>query len=119
MSETVLQIPFYIGPFGVDDAEPDSVADAAALGDEVVAEDAFLFGADTEDGGARLHIQDVGFEFDAEAVQVFEGMTEHQVFGFRVDGRSLVAGRDPGGSNFETPVLRIDVHETSAANDSV
>jgi hypothetical protein len=118
-AETVLQIPFYIGPFSVDDAEPDSVTDTAALRNEVVAKDPFLPGADAENGVAGLHVQHVGFKFDAEAVQVFEGVTQQEVLGFGVDGSALVVGRDPGGSDFEPPILRVDVHEAGASDDAV
>src|ERR1051325_1827044 len=47
--QLAFQIGFDFRPFGVDDAEEDAVADAARGGEHVLAKDALLFRAETQD----------------------------------------------------------------------
>ena len=80
------------------------------------AEGAFFLCAEAEDGVAGFLIQCVGFEFDAQALPDFEGVAQHQVFGFGVDGGALPGGSDPSGTDFHAAVGAVDIHESRAAD---
>ena len=110
---------FYFGPLAVEDAEVDGVADAAGPGDEVFAESAFFFRAETKDGVAGFFVEGVGLQFDADTVPEFEGVTQHQKFCFGVDRGALPRGSNPGRTDFQAAVGAVDVHETRAANDAI
>src|SRR5713226_2832768 len=76
---------FHRQPLGIDDAEIDRMPDAGGGADHVIAEDAFFLGAEAEDSVPRALVQRVGLEFDADAAERLEGVTQHQVLGFGVD----------------------------------
>lgn len=71
-----LQPRTHAGPFGVDDAVAHGVAFAAVGHDAFVAHDAFLGGADAQDGGAGAVVEFVGGELHAYAVHHFKGVAQ-------------------------------------------
>ena len=56
-----LQPRFRLRPFAVNDAEINGVADAAVGGDDMFAENAFLAGADAQNGLAGPFVEGIGF----------------------------------------------------------
>lgn len=85
----------------------------------MVTEGAFLYGAKALDGALRGEVALVGFELDADAVQVFEGVFEQQVLGFGVGGGALVLDGKPGAADFEAAVLGADFQVAGAADGEV
>ncbi len=71
---------FHFGPFALENAEVDGVAYAAGGRDQVLTQGAFFFCADAKNSVARLLIEGVGLQFDADAVADFEGVLKHQEF---------------------------------------
>ena len=86
------------------------------MGDHVVARDAFFGGADPRNGGARTLVQRIRLQFDTHAAELFEGVPQHEVFGFGVDGGALPRRRDPGGADLDAAVVVIDAGEARAAD---
>src|SRR5439155_7124115 len=69
ISELFFEIRFHRRPLGIDHAVIHRVPDTAARGDHVIAERAFLLGADAQNGLARTLVQRVRLELDADAAQ--------------------------------------------------
>src|SRR5580704_18582798 len=105
-----------LGPLVIQNAEVDTVADSAGPGDYVPAQRAFFFRADAKNCVARFFVQRVGLEFDANASPDFEGMAQHQIFGFGIDHRALPWDCDPGRADLDAAVGAIDIHEACAAD---
>ena len=112
-----LQTLSYGGPFGVDDAEIDAVAQASAGGDDVVAESAFFSSTEAQDSIARACVERVGFEFHAVAVPGFKGVAQHQVFGFGVDVSALPRGSYPSPADFRDTMRGDDIAKACTADD--
>ena len=113
-----LELALHFRPFGIDDAEIDGMAEAAAGSDHVIAEEAFFFSADARKSIARFFIERIGFEFHADAAQRLEGVAQKKIFCFGVDGGALMRGSDPGPADFEPMVNAVDVGVTRAAHGS-
>src|SRR5208283_3781344 len=111
-----LQRRLHAGPFGFDHAEVNRVAVAAVGVDHVIAQRAFLAGADARDGAARRLVAGVGFQLDADAPQRFESMAQHQVLGLRVDARALPRRGDECPPDFDLSVGGVDVAVARAAH---
>ena len=73
------------GPVFLGDAEPEAVAGGAVGHEVVVAEGAFVEGADGFDGVLGAEVFVVGLEGYAVEVEGFEGVGELEEFGFGVD----------------------------------
>src|SRR5262249_1067273 len=58
---------FHFGPFRIQNAEVDRIADPASPGEPVFAQGAFLLGAQTKDGIARAFVQRIGLQLHADA----------------------------------------------------
>jgi hypothetical protein len=83
--EAGLEVGFGGGPVFAGDAEPDAVAEGAVGHEVVVAEGAFVDGADGLHGVLRLQVFVVGLESYAVEVEGFEGVGELEELGFGVD----------------------------------
>ena len=83
--------------------------DTAARGDHVIAERAFLLGADAQNGLARTLVQRVRLELDADAAQRLESVPQHQVFRLGVDRGALPRAGDPRPADFDAAVRAVDV----------
>src|SRR6185312_4172049 len=81
-----LQAMFHFGPFALENTEVDGVAYASCGGDQVLTQRAFFFCANAQNGIARLLIERVSLQFDANAVADLEGVLKHQEFRFGVAG---------------------------------
>jgi hypothetical protein len=114
--EAGLQAMFHFGPFVVENAEVDGIANTAGRSNKVPTKRTFFFCPDAENGVSRLLIQSIGFQFDTNAVADFEGVLEHQEFRFGVAGGTLPGGGDPSRSDFDLAVWGINVHEPRAAD---
>jgi hypothetical protein len=75
----------------------------------VVAQDAVELGAEAFDGAAALGVQVMGAEFDADAVDVLEGMSEEEVFALGVEAGALDGCRVPGRADLDAAVGGVDV----------
>src|SRR6266508_3105171 len=73
--QPLLQPGLHRRPIGVDDREEDRIADMAVGHDHVLAEDAFLGGAELGDSGAAAGIARIGLVLDAVEFQRLEGVT--------------------------------------------
>src|SRR5438876_2788853 len=109
ISELFFKAHFHRRPLRIDDAVINRVPDAAARGDHVIAEGAFLLGADPRDGLARALVQRVSLEFDADAAQRLEGVPQHQVFRLAVDSGALPRAGDPRPADLDAAVRPVDV----------
>src|SRR5208282_3410451 len=103
-------------PLVIQNAEVNAVADSAGPCDYVAAQCAFFFRADAENCVARFFVERVGLEFDANASPHFEGVSQHQIFGFGVDRGALPWYRDPGRADLDAAVVAVDIHKASAAD---
>jgi hypothetical protein len=106
-------------PLRVDDRKVNRVADATRRRDSVLAERPFFFRADAEDRVARLLVECVGLELDADAAERFERVGQQQELRFGVRGGALKGGRDPGPADLEAAIGCRDVRVTSAANHAI
>src|SRR3977135_3302488 len=104
-----LQAGFYVRPFRVYDAEIDSVPDAAACGDHVIAEGSIFAGSDAQDRSPRALIERVGLQLHANALKCFEGMAQQQIFRFRVDGAALPLPRHPCPANLQAMMNAVNI----------
>ena len=100
------------GPFVVGDTEIDAMTNPPTRHDHVVAEGAFLDGPNARQRLPRLGVERVGLELHPDAVQGLEGMTQLQVFRFRVDGGLLPGRGNPGTADLHTPVVGVDIEIT-------
>ena len=66
--EFCFEARLHFQPFRIEDAEVDGVAYAAGQRDEMFAKGAFLFCAETPDGGTRFFVEGVGFQFNTDAL---------------------------------------------------
>lgn len=82
-------------------------------------QNALLFGPQSEDRRARLFVEDIGDQFDPDAVPGFEGMSEQEQFAFSVDGRALGALCEPGVSDRALAILWEDFVEARRAYDAI
>ena len=73
------------GPVFAGDAEPDAVAEGVVGHEVVVAEGAFVDGADGLHGVLGLQVFVVGFESYSVEVEGFEGVGELEELGFGVE----------------------------------
>jgi hypothetical protein len=119
LRELRFQVALHLWPLFGDDAEDDRVAVTSAPHQHVIAQDAFLLGADARDGGARLQIRLVGLQHHAAGIHRFEGVPQHQILGFGVDGGALVRARDPRPADLHGAVLSLYVGEARATHDGV
>src|SRR5450631_1278382 len=83
----------------------------------MIAQDPILFRAEPRDRGARGMIEPVRAKFDRDALQLLESVSEEQQLAFGVDGAALDTLGVPGVPDLETPVRRVDVEVTRAADD--
>src|SRR5207249_3514780 len=104
-----LRARFHRRPLGIDDAVIHRVPDTAARGDHVIAERAFLLGADAQNGLARTLVQRVRLDLDADAAQRLESVPQHQVFRLGVDRGALPRAGDPRPADFDAAVRAVDV----------
>ena len=112
-----LQATFHFGPFVLENAEVDGVAYAASGSDQVLTQCAFFFRADAKNGVARLLIERVGLQFDADAVADSRRRAEASGISLRCYRRCAARQGDPGGSDLGFAVRDIDIHKTRAADD--
>src|SRR5712671_1629923 len=80
------------------------------------AQRSFFNRADAEDGVPRFLIQSVCLQFDAKAFPDFEGVPQHQVFSFSIYSGALPGWRNPGGTDLDSAVGAVDIHEARTAN---
>jgi hypothetical protein len=98
----------------------------------VGAQDAFEFGSNAEHRVARSLVAGVGVKADAEHVPGFEGVGEHQEFGFGVGGRADSRLGEPGVADLADvgvkaavvgmafgPGPMLDIIEAGGADDGV
>src|SRR6185295_13292348 len=92
----LLQIPLHTRPFRIENAEVDTVAEAAAPHDHMLPQRAFLRHADPADRVAGTLIQGVRLELDSNAPESLECVTQHQVLGLRIDRSAPPGSSNPG-----------------------
>src|SRR5580704_602634 len=113
--QACLELRVYFRPLVVKNAEVHSIAHAASPGEEMAAKSSLFFRANAQDRVARLLIQRIRFQFQANALPDFKRVAEHEVFRFCVDCGTLPRRSDPGGSDFDAAVHAIDIHEACTA----
>ena len=104
------------GPFVVDDTEIDTMANPPTGHDHVVAKGAFLGGANARQRLPRFGVERIGLELHPDAAQGLEGVTQLEVFRFRVDGGPLPGRGNPGPTDLHTPVVAIDIEITGRSD---
>jgi len=103
-------------PLAIENAVHAGVAQGAVAGDLVLAQHPVQFRAQPFDGGATLLIEEVGSEFHRNAIQLLERMGQQQQLALGVQGTALHAFSIPGGTDFQAPIDRVDMHERRHAH---
>ena len=85
----------------------------------MVADGAFVDGADGLEGQLGFLVGGVGFEAYAEQVERVEGVGELEELGFGVDAGAAPGAGQPGVADFYRAVLEVEVEETSRAYELV
>src|SRR3954470_22395453 len=91
-------------PLAGDNAEDHGVAQRAIRGNDVVAQNTILLGAEALDAAAALVVEEVGAELYCNAIKLLEGMRQQQQFTLRIDGAALHALRIPGGADLDAAI---------------
>ena len=105
-------------PFLAYNAKHHAVPQSSACRHHMVAERPLLCGPDPTQCGSRLLIEAVGLELDTVRPPHVEGVQHHEVLRFRVDGRPLPGGSDPGPADLEPPVGTVNVGEPRGSTTS-
>ena len=85
----------------------------------MLAQRAFLDGAETEDRRARALVARARLELDAVIFPLLEGEAQHEILRLSIDVCSLEVTRDPCPTDLRAFVLRRDVREPTAADDAL
>ena len=117
-AELAVQIRFDRRPFRVREAIINRVAHAAAVGDHVIAQRAFLFCAETQNRGARARVERIGFKLEANAAERFESVLQHEILRFGVHDRALPRFAHPRPTNLNATMRYVDIAEARAAHDA-
>src|SRR5665647_1961338 len=92
-------------PFAGDDAVDHGVAQRPVGRDLMAAQDAVLLGAQPLDAAPALMIEEMGAEFDRDAVEFFERVAEQQQFALGIEPAALHAPGVPGRADLDPPDL--------------
>ena len=92
------------------------IAKAAAPRDHVMAKRSFFLRSDAQNCFPGAAVEGVCLKFHPQAIPGFEGVTEHEVFGFGVDDSALPGLADESRSDLDALVADVDVHEARAAH---
>src|SRR5689334_19756386 len=96
-------------PFGRDDGEDHSVAQRAVWRNLMIAQNAFLLGAQPLDRLPALLVEEMGAELYRNTVDRLESMSKQQQFALRVERCALHTLGIPCRADLDAAVGRIDI----------
>src|SRR5262249_27942764 len=111
LRELIGQVRFYRRPFAGDDAVDAGIPQRAVQGALVAAQEAVKLGSQALDAAPARMIEEMGAEFDGDAIKLLESVREEQELALRVDRGALSALAIPSRADLDALVDGVDIEK--------